>query len=60
MEAGPRFRTNSNFFKLMFMANAEREVGRNGRGGSAEFQRGARIEPRPLYADCGRSGAELR
>jgi len=30
MDTGRRLRTNRNFFKLMFMANAEREVGRNG------------------------------
>jgi len=30
MYVGRRLRTNRNFFKLMFMANAEREVG-NGR-----------------------------
>jgi len=28
MYVGRRLRTNRNFFKLMFMANAEREVGR--------------------------------
>jgi len=58
MQAGSTLRTSGNFFKLMFMATAEREVGRNERSGSAEVQGSALIARRLLSADV--AGQVLR